>query len=320
MIAPRTLVTRLGLVLLTLLVIGGGLWALGNAVGDDDRKTVTAPDPALYEAPPALIEEGAAGTEVKALSESVGAPDAQAGPNPLGGWAEKISQLTMEPADRLIAFAEADLAMRTTAPNCHLSWITLAAIGRVDPERTPAQVADVLCAGGRDLATEKGWTAGVRAIKNDTAHLHKVLALASSYADPVRHDVPITPTARAAIDFAVNQIGLPYVWGGNGPQQGSTGFDCSGLTTFAYSSAGVSLPRTAHTQYFATGRIMQAGDLQPGDLVFWGSPATKIHHVGLYLGNGVMVNAPTFGMPVQVALVSKGGRDFAGAGRPGVQV
>ena len=108
--------------------------------------------------------------------------------------------------------------------------------------------------------------------------------------------------AAAAIRTALAQIGLPYVWGGNGPTNGDAGFDCSGLTTFSYAAAGVSLPRTAHTQYYTGPHVPDGAPLQPGDLVFYGTTA-RVHHVGMYLGDGRMVNAPTFGKPVQVAVL-----------------
>ncbi len=121
--------------------------------------------------------------------------------------------------------------------------------------------------------------------------------------------------AAAAIRTALAQIGLPYVWGGNGPTNGDAGFDCSGLTTFSYASAGVSLPRTAHTQYNAGPHVPDGAPLQPGDLVFYGTTA-RVHHVGMYLGAGRMVNAPTFGKPVQVAFYRYRGDDYLGATRP----
>ncbi|MFD8494868.1 C40 family peptidase [Amycolatopsis sp. NPDC059657] len=126
--------------------------------------------------------------------------------------------------------------------------------------------------------------------------------------------VALSETAAKAIAFARAQIGLPYVWGGNGPQDGDAGFDCSGLTTAAYASAGIALPRTAHTQYRATARVTEA-ELQPGDLVFFGNPATKIHHVGLYVGNNQMIDAPTFGKPVGIHPIRYHGDDFTGGGR-----
>jgi cell wall-associated NlpC family hydrolase len=174
----------------------------------------------------------------------------------------------------------------------------------------------MLCAGGRDTTTDAGWESAVRSVGDGTAHVHQVLAAATTYATAVRSGIPINPAAQAAINFAIDQIGLPYVWGGNGPELGDSGFDCSGLLKAAYATAGVELPRTAHSQYFATRRVPNGAELQPGDLLFYGNPATHIHHVGLYIGNGQMINAPTFGMPVQVADYRAAGRDFAGAGRP----
>jgi cell wall-associated NlpC family hydrolase len=122
------------------------------------------------------------------------------------------------------------------------------------------------------------------------------------------------PAALAAINYACGQRGLPYVWGGNGEQDG--GFDCSGLTTAAYGAAGITLPRTAHTQYHAGPRVPDGQPLLPGDLVFYGNPNTKIHHVGLYIGGGLMINAPTFGQPVQIEPYRYQGDDYAGATRP----
>jgi cell wall-associated NlpC family hydrolase len=124
-----------------------------------------------------------------------------------------------------------------------------------------------------------------------------------------------TPAAMTAINWACGQRGLPYVWGGNGPGNGDAGFDCSGLTQAAYHAAGITLPRTAHTQYQAGPRVPNGQPLLPGDLVYYGTP-THIHHVGLYLGNGNMLNAPTFGQPVQINNYRDTGDDYAGATRP----
>lgn len=139
---------------------------------------------------------------------------------------------------------------------------------------------------------------------------------------PANRQLPqITTTARpgtaaaVAVDFALAQRGLPYIWGGNGPEQGDEGFDCSGLTTFAYAEAGVQLPRTAHTQYYAGPHVPSGADLEPGDLVFFGVPE-RVHHVGMYVGNGVMVNAPSRGKPVRLAQVRFDGDDYLGATRP----
>ncbi|MFT7837750.1 bifunctional lytic transglycosylase/C40 family peptidase [Saccharothrix sp. BKS2] len=118
-----------------------------------------------------------------------------------------------------------------------------------------------------------------------------------------------------AINYACGMRGLPYVWGGNGPDAGHAGFDCSGLTKAAYAAAGMELPRTAQTQFDAGPRVPTGQPLLPGDLVFYGTP-DNIHHVGLYIGAGLMLNAPTFGQPVQIDNHRYHGDDYAGATRP----
>lgn len=95
------------------------------------------------------------------------------------------------------------------------------------------------------------------------------------------------------IEEASRYLGYPYVWGGASP---STSFDCSGLVQWSYAKAGISLPRTAAQQYLATERV-GAGDLKPGDLVFF-SYGKGIAHVGIYVGNGKMVNAQNSGVKV----------------------
>jgi cell wall-associated NlpC family hydrolase len=124
-----------------------------------------------------------------------------------------------------------------------------------------------------------------------------------------------TAAARTAINYACGQRGLPYVWGGNGPQNGNSGFDCSGLTKAAYDAAGISLPRTADAQYRTGNRVPDGHPLLPGDLVYYGSPS-HIRHVGLYMGNRNMLNAPDFGQPVRIDSYRYPGDDYAGATRP----
>ncbi|WP_197040453.1 C40 family peptidase [Pseudonocardia halophobica] len=121
--------------------------------------------------------------------------------------------------------------------------------------------------------------------------------------------------AQVAIDAALSQVGVPYQWGGDGPAAGDQGFDCSGLTVFAYGAAGITLPRTAHTQYVAGPHVPADAALQPGDLVFYGTPSA-VHHVGVYLGDGRMVNAPTYGQPVRTSYYRWRGDDYLGATRP----
>jgi cell wall-associated NlpC family hydrolase len=106
--------------------------------------------------------------------------------------------------------------------------------------------------------------------------------------------------AQVAVNTALAQVGDPYVWGAGGPDS----FDCSGLTQYAYSAAGVSLPHSSKSQS-TMGTPVSASDLQPGDLLFYYSPTS---HVAMYIGNGQMVHASTAGEPVKVvAFGSMGG-------------
>ncbi|GAB4082042.1 C40 family peptidase [Modestobacter muralis] len=117
--------------------------------------------------------------------------------------------------------------------------------------------------------------------------------------------LPVVPgsASATAIETALAQVGDPYVWGASGPD----GFDCSGLTSYAYAAAGVSLPRASRSQA-TMGREVSRAELQPGDLVFFYDP---ISHVGLYIGDGQMVHARTFGQPVAVTTVDQAGYRFA---------
>jgi cell wall-associated NlpC family hydrolase len=124
------------------------------------------------------------------------------------------------------------------------------------------------------------------------------------------HDERTAANGQIVINFAMSQIGDPYVWGGNGPN----GWDCSGLMVGSFHQIGVNLPRTSRAQY-GVGTPVEYGQWQPGDLLFFGSSAGSIHHVVLYVGNGQIVHASTFGVPVKVDSVAGGGRDYFGARR-----
>ena len=104
-------------------------------------------------------------------------------------------------------------------------------------------------------------------------------------------------SADVAVATALAQVGKPYRWGANGP--GS--FDCSGLTSFAWRAAGVTIPRTSRAQYSGLRRVTRA-QLQPGDLVFYNSP---ISHVAMYVGGDTIVEASRTGIPVRTASLSR---------------
>ncbi|WP_197675775.1 C40 family peptidase [Micromonospora auratinigra] len=106
----------------------------------------------------------------------------------------------------------------------------------------------------------------------------------------------VSSAAQTAIRVACQQVGDPYVWGATGPNS----FDCSGLTQYAYKAAGIYLTHFTGAQW-NEGRAVSRDDARPGDLVFFFS---DLHHVGLYLGDGLMIHAPRTGKPVQVTKIA----------------
>jgi peptidoglycan DL-endopeptidase CwlO len=113
----------------------------------------------------------------------------------------------------------------------------------------------------------------------------------------------------SAVSIAAQYLGVPYVWGGASP----SGFDCSGLVMYVYAKLGISLPHNAAMQYASITHIAH-GSEQPGDLVFFGYSAGGIHHVGIYVGGGSMIDAPYTG--VDVRYDSAFGGDYFASGRP----
>lgn len=127
---------------------------------------------------------------------------------------------------------------------------------------------------------------------------------------------PAHPDALAAVR---KYLGVPYVWGGTTP----AGFDCSGLTQYAYAAIGISLPRTSRSQYRIGTFIPEDRTdlLESGDLVFFGNggDSNRIHHVGMYAGNGVFLHAPGTGDHVRYSSLTDRIRsrgDYVGAVRP----
>jgi cell wall-associated NlpC family hydrolase len=127
-----------------------------------------------------------------------------------------------------------------------------------------------------------------------------------------KEEAPIAPApapssgAAKAVEVARAQIGKPYKWAAAGPDS----FDCSGLTMYAWGAAGVQLPHSAEAQYNMFPKVARA-ELRPGDLVAFGSP---IHHIGIYEGGGIMINAPQTGEFVRRDSIDRAG--YVGAARP----
>ncbi|EOD69856.1 NlpC/P60 family protein [Amycolatopsis vancoresmycina] len=114
-----------------------------------------------------------------------------------------------------------------------------------------------------------------------------------------------TAAAQAAVNAALSKLGSAYVWGATGPST----FDCSGLMQWAYKQAGITLPRTSSAQA-GFGTPVSRDQLQPGDLVAYYSP---VSHIGMYIGDGKMVHAPTSGDVVKISPLMS---EYAGATRP----
>jgi len=107
-------------------------------------------------------------------------------------------------------------------------------------------------------------------------------------------------TAQRAANYAQNMIGKPYRYGGNSP----AGFDCSGLVQYSYSRAGLPIPRTTRSQR-ESGVAVGSQSLRAGDLIFFDQEGRKSSHVGIYIGDGRFVHAPSSGKRVRVDKLDK---------------
>ena len=187
---------------------------------------------------------------------------------------------------------------------------------------------DVAAASAQVIAKQADAKKALAGISDQKAHIESLLAqarallgslrasdrarIARAYgADAARmaslrgsYNGPASGRAGVAVRFAYNQLGKPYVYGAAGPNS----YDCSGLTMRAWGAAGVALPHNAAAQQGQI-RYVSGGNLQPGDLIFFGSPA---YHVGIYIGGGRMIAAPHTGTVVQIQSVGS----YTSAGRP----
>lgn len=157
------------------------------------------------------------------------------------------------------------------------------------PRALVAAPALVAPAAAAPVKAEPVGVVGVRAVAKPEPKPEPVeQAVAQRTETPASRSTPRTttppppPTASGVVGIGRSLLGIPYLYGGTSP---STGFDCSGFTSYVFAQAGISLPRTAAQQQAAATPVSNP---QPGDLVFFGSPAW---HVGIYTGNGMMVHS-----------------------------
>jgi cell wall-associated NlpC family hydrolase len=173
-----------------------------------------------------------------------------------------------------------------------------------DPVDAIYSAAKLLCAdGGAEPAT-------LFAALGDYNHSVEYVEIVVVLAQALSSNPEMTADAATALAFAAAQLGVPYKWGGIGPG----GFDCSGLVQAAYRAAGIDLPRVAQEQFDAGPPVPDGSEVQPGDLLFYGSSVRSVEHVGIYLGGGEMIDAPHTGTVVREEPGDLS--DFVGATRP----
>jgi cell wall-associated NlpC family hydrolase len=175
-----------------------------------------------------------------------------------------------------------------------------------------ARLAAARAQAARDAAARRAAQAAAKRAAEEAARQKAAAEAAEKAAEeaqqqnqpkpPPKTDPPPPPPTSGGVSgviaYAQRQVGKPYQWGGDGPDS----FDCSGLTMMAWRQAGVYLSHYTGAQWAETSRVA-ISDLRPGDLVFYGSSGPSSHHMGLYVGNGQMIEAPYTGANVRYASI-----------------
>jgi cell wall-associated NlpC family hydrolase len=179
------------------------------------------------------------------------------------------------------------------------TWATYAVDGNGDGRTDRWNPADAVFTAARYLRASGAPQQLERAIfayNHSSAYVEVVLRWAATYereAQPIL--APASGAAEGALSFALEQIGVPYLWGG----ESRAGYDCSGLVQAAYRSVGVAIPRTSQEQFASAAHLPAGAPLEPGDLVFFGPSPKDATHVGMVVQAGEMVDAPHPGADVR---------------------
>ena len=252
-------------------------------------------DPATGQVTPPIFGPPLDGRDGRALVLDPSAPD---------GYVHALGPMQFLPSTWAVWATVAPGRPPTAAPDPQNAWDAIYSAARK------------LCGGQPALGDVE---TALLAYNPSAAYVVAVLAKAAAYTASAPADATVVADpgpgrtfvgdATVVMAFAVAQIGVPYVWGGTTP---GVALDCSGLVLVSYRAAGVSLPRTTFEQ--ATyGVSVALADLRPADLLFFrgGDPVHDLGHVGLYAGNGLMVDAPHTGATVRVEAVPYGSVQLA---------
>ncbi|MGW0855042.1 NlpC/P60 family protein [Streptomyces sp. NPDC002690] len=198
--------------------------------------------------------------------------------------------------------AQADLELYTE--DAQVNWDKLEA-GRVEQARSKKEInARIDEAEKLEAQLEKEERTRLLELEKQAQAAAQSSWLSSGALKDINREA--SPSGKAAVKFALAQIGKPYVWGAEGPDS----YDCSGLTSQAWASAKRPIPRTSQEQW-AQLKHIAIGDMRPGDLIIYHSDAT---HVGMYVGDGLAVHAPRPGR--NVTLTGAGSMEILGVVRP----
>ncbi|MEU8920698.1 C40 family peptidase [Kitasatospora sp. NPDC048545] len=211
-------------------------------------------------------------------------------------------------AEQRLAAQQGEVAAATRHRELLLTELAAARNTTVELERERRDALEAIAAREAEAAARAAAEQAAREAEAAEAAAAAARAPAAPPAVPAESRPWSAEGAAAAVAFAKSKIGLPYVWGGEGPD----GYDCSGLTMMAWREGGRQLNHFAADQYAQSSRI-DYRRLRPGDLVFWTDTgrAADIHHVGLYVGDDQMIEAPRAGMPIkQASLWIMGTPDF----------